>query len=91
MEKHNEFREIWLSLWAEEKITELKDLISSWIFKTIIHEAKDIEFKLKPWKPFVWVYHSWNFLCYISSEEYHQFVDEDSIINTHFDIIKKII
>ena len=57
----------------------------------IIANPKDIEFKQRPGYPYVSVFDKWDFICYITKEQYHQFVDEDSIINTHFDSLKKVL
>lgn len=83
----------WEYLWGlrRDKVLELQELISFGIFKTIIGNPSDIEFKLRPGNSNVAVYDKWEFICYIKKDDYHQIVDEDSIVNTHFDTIKKIL
>jgi hypothetical protein len=87
------FREEHEPAWwlREDRVTELSELISTWIFKIIITNPKDIEFRQRPGYEYVSVFDKWEFICYITKEQYHQFVDEDSIINTHFDTIKKVV
>lgn len=87
------FREEHEPAWGlrEDRVTELSELISTWIFKIIITNPKDIEFRQRPGYEYVSVFDKWEFICYITKEQYHQFVDEDSIINTHFDTIKKVV
>lgn len=74
-----------------DKLLELQELISTGIFKMIIANPKDIEFRQRPGYEYVSVFDKGDFICYITKEQYHQFVDEDSIINTHFDCIEKVL
>lgn len=75
----------------KDKVTELQELISFWIFKNIIMNPKDIEFKIRPGYDYVSVFDKWEFICYITKEDYHQIVDEDSIVNTHFDTVRSVL
>lgn len=76
---------------GKDRALELQELISTWILKMVIAKPTDIEFKLRPGYDYVSVFDKWEFICYITKEQYHQFVDEDSIINTHFNDINKIL
>ena len=85
----NEQEYLW---WVRrDRVVELEELISTGIFKMIIAKPEDIEFRQRPGLEYISVFDKWEFICYITKEQYHQFVDEDSIINTHFDSIKKIL
>ena len=76
---------------TNEEVTKLQDLIRQGILKNIIMNPSNIEFKLHHWSNFVWVFDKWEFVCFITREDYHQIVDEDSIVNTHFNTIKSIL
>lgn len=86
-------REWYEHLWGikEDQILNLQNLISTGLFKTIISSPKDVEFKIRHGDERVAVFLHWEFECNISKEDYHQFVDEDSILNTHFSLVEKVV
>lgn len=73
-----------LSGLKEDKVMELQEMISTWIFKVIIQNPKDIEFKIRPWYEYVSVFNKWEFVCYITKEQWMWFADDNSSFNEHF-------
>lgn len=73
-----------LSWLKEDKVMELQELISTWLFKTIISNPKEVEFKLRPWYEYVSVFIKDEFQCYITKEQWIQFADDASVLNKHF-------
>lgn len=77
-------------LWwlREDKVLGLQELMSVWIFKMLITNPKDIEFKIRPWYDYVSVFDKWDFMCYITKEQAMEFIDDQSklnqTINQHF-------
>lgn len=84
-------REGYEHLWGikEDKVLELQELISTWLFRIIITSAKEVEFKMRKWEKRVAVFLNGEFECNISKEDAMQFIDDDSILNTQFAISKK--
>lgn len=80
------YREEYESIWwlKEDKVLELQEIISTGLFKIIIAKPEEIEFKQRVWYDYISVFHNWEFICYITKEEYFQFVNEDSVINKEF-------
>ena len=74
-----------------DRVLDLQNLISTGLFKTIITSPEDVEFKIRPGDKRVAVFLNWEFECNISREDYEQFTDDDSIINTHFMLVKKVV
>lgn len=72
-----------LSWVREDRVMELQQLISTWLFKIIISNPKDIEFKQRPWYQYVSVFNKWEFVCYITKEQFKWFTDDESSLN-HF-------
>ena len=72
----------------EDKVLGLQELMSVWIFKMLITNPKDIEFKIRPWYDYVSVFDKWDFMCYITKEQAMEFIDDQSklnqTINQHF-------
>lgn len=73
-----------LSWLKEDKVMELQELISTWLFKTIISNPKEVEFKLRPWYQYISVFINDEFQCYITKEQWMQFADDASVLNKHF-------
>ena len=73
-----------LSWLDASKVLELQELISTWIFKTIISNPKDVEFKIRPWYEYVSVFIKDEFQCYITREQREHFADDNSVLNKHF-------
>lgn len=73
-----------LSWLKEDKVMELQELISTWLFKTIISNPKEVEFKIRPWYEYVSVFINDEFQCYITKEQWMQFADDTSVLNKHF-------
>lgn len=79
----NNYREEHEYLWGlkEWKVLELQELISCWIFKNIISNPKEIEFKIRPGYGYVSVFDKWDFICYITKEQAMEFIDDQSKLN----------
>lgn len=73
-----------LSWLKEDKVMELQELISTWLFKTIISNPKEVEFKIRPWYEYVSVFINDEFQCYITKGQWIQFADDTSVLNKHF-------
>lgn len=73
----------YLSGVREDRVMELQEMISTWLFKTIIAHPKDIEFKQRPWYDYISVFNKGEFVCYITKEQFKWFTDDESSLN-HF-------
>lgn len=65
--------------WLKEDLKgELEEMISTDLFKVIITDPKDVEFKLRPWYSWVSVFIKWEFQCYLTKQQWKYFADDTS-------------